>query len=93
MTFEEFKLTLSKIRHLTKYLYFHLMGEPLCHPCLEDFLAVAGEHGFRVIITTNGVLLPKKKNALLSAPSLHKINVSLHAFEAQALPGTAAIHH
>ncbi|MCQ2385628.1 MAG: SPASM domain-containing protein [Clostridia bacterium] len=31
---------------------------------------------------TNGTLLPQKKDVLLSAPSLRKISVSLHSFEA-----------
>ncbi len=86
MTVEEFFCVLPKIRPYTDYLYFHLMGEPLCHPCLEEFLKLAGEHGFRVIITTNGVLVDKKKDILLSSYSLHKVNISLHAFEANDLP-------
>lgn len=86
MTKEELSVILPKIRPYTDYLYFHLMGEPLCHPQLGDFLALAGEHGFRVIITTNGVLADKKKDVLLSSPALHKVNISLHSFEANDLP-------
>ena len=86
MTKEELSSVLPKIRPYTDYLYFHLMGEPLCHPQLEDLLALAGELGFRVIITTNGVLVGKKKEILLSAPSLHKVNISQHSFEANDLP-------
>ena len=69
----------------TDYLYFHLMGEPLLHPRLETFLSLAGEAGFRVILTTNGTLLQKRQELLLAAPGLHKINISLHAFEANDL--------
>ena len=61
------------------------MGEPLCHPRLEQFLALAGEQDFKVILTTNGTLLQKKQDILLSAPALHKLNISLHAFEANDL--------
>ena len=86
MTQEELSVILPKIRPYTDYLYFHLMGEPLCHPNLKEFLALAGEHGFRVIITTNGVLANKKKDILLSSPALHKVNISLHSFEANDLP-------
>ena len=85
MTKEELSVILPKIRPYTDYLYFHLMGEPLCHPQLGDFLALAGEYGFRVIITTHGVLADKKKDVLLSSPALHKVNVSLHSFEANDL--------
>ena len=85
MTEEEFTSLLPKLRPWTDFLYFHLMGEPLLHPKLEKFLELAGEMGFRVILTTNGTLLAKQLDTLLSAPALHKINISLHAFEANDL--------
>ena len=83
---EEFAQLMPKLRPYSDYLYFHLMGEPLCHPHLEQYLHIAGNHGFKVILTTNGTLLPKKQDILLSSPALHKVNVSLHAFEANDLP-------
>lgn len=85
MTEEELNLLLPKLRTWTDFLYFHLMGEPLCHPQLSSFLQTAGEHGFKVILTTNGSLLAKQQPTLLSAASLHKVNISLHAFEANEL--------
>ena len=80
-----FSALLEKLRPWTDYLYFHLMGEPLCHPLLELFLHLAGEAGFRVILTTNGTLLRKKQDMLLASPGLRKVNISLHAFEANDL--------
>ena len=85
MTREEFSSLLPKLRPWTDYLYFHLMGEPLCHPHLEEFLSLSGELGFRVILTTNGTLLRRRQDMLLSSPALHKVNISLHAFEANDL--------
>jgi len=85
MTLEEFSALLPKLWPYTDYLYFHLMGEPLCHPLLADFLRLAGEAGFRVILTTNGTLLARHQEMLLASPALHKVNVSLHAFEANDL--------
>lgn len=85
MTEQEFSQLLPKLRPWTDYLYFHLMGEPLCHPQLERFLTLAGEAGFKVILTTNGTLLQKQQDVLLNAPALHKVNISLHAFEANDL--------
>ena len=81
----EFSVLIQKLRPWTDFLYFHLMGEPLCHPKLERFLSMAGDAGFKVILTTNGTLLAKYRQMLLSAPALHKVNVSLHAFEANDL--------
>ena len=78
----EFLRLLDKLRPWTDYLYFHLMGEPLLHPALGRFLDLAGERGFRVILTTNGTLLAQAGPTLLGAPALHKVNLSLHSFEA-----------
>ncbi len=80
MTFEEFKIAVNKIRHLTNYLYFHLMGEPLCHPQLPDFINYASSLGFKCAVTTNGTLLSKREDELLNS-ALYKINISLHSFE------------
>ena len=80
MTFDEFNLILDKIQGQTKFIYYHLMGEPLTHPLLPDFIKLAGEKGYKSIITTNGTLLNKRCDELLSA-SLHKVNISLHSFE------------
>lgn len=85
MTEEAFAALLPKLRPYSDYLYFHLMGEPLCHPKLECFLELAGEAGFKVILTTNGTLLHKQQEMLLASPALHKVNISLHAFEANDL--------
>ena len=85
MTEEEFTSLLPKLRPYTEFLYFHLMGEPLCHPKLGRFLELAHNHGFQVILTTNGTLLEKAQDLLLSSPGLHKVNISLHAFEANDL--------
>lgn len=82
---EDFSILLTKLQPWTNFLYFHLMGEPLCHPRLDRFLELAGDAGFKVILTTNGTLLKKIESILLNAPALHKINISLHAFEANDL--------
>ena len=80
MSKEEFSLILDKLAEQTKYIYYHLMGEPLTHPLLPDFIKLAGERGFKSIITTNGTLLKKRSQELLAA-GLHKVNISLHSFE------------
>ncbi|MBE6958286.1 MAG: radical SAM protein [Ruminococcaceae bacterium] len=85
MTEEEFASLLPKLQPWTDYLYFHLMGEPLCHPKLYRFIELAAKHGFKVILTTNGTLLGKHLKQLSAAEGLHKVNISLHAFEANDL--------
>lgn len=80
MTMGEFSLILDKLAGQTKYIYYHLMGEPLTHPLLPDFIKLSKSRGFNSIITTNGTLLKKRGDEMLSA-GVHKVNISLHSFE------------
>ena len=80
MTKEEFELILNKLTNHTKYIYYHLMGEPLIHPKLIEFIKMANDYGYKSIITTNGTLLSDRCHELLDS-KLHKINISLHSFE------------
>lgn len=79
---ENFTLAVKNLRKVTSYIYFHILGEPTLHPKLERFLEICRELDFKVIITTNGTLLSKVGDILLSSPALHKVNISLHALEA-----------
>lgn len=81
MTAEEFRAAARKLRGHVKYLYLHVMGEPLLHEGLEEFLDIAATLGFRVCLTTNGTLLGQRGDALLTHSALHKVSVSLHSME------------
>ena len=76
----QFQRILEQLTGKTAYIYYHLMGEPLTHPQLPAFIAMAEKKGFRSVITTNGTLLSQKGEALL-IPGLHKVSISLHSFE------------
>lgn len=80
MSAEEFSFILSALTDKTKYIYYHLMGEPLTHPQLHEFIKMAGERGFKSVVTTNGTLLKKHGEELLSA-GVYKVNLSVHSFE------------
>ena len=82
LTKAEFRALCGKLRPYTDFLYLHVMGEPLLHPDLPELLEIADGFGFRVVLTTNGTLLRARKEALLAAPALYKVNISLHSFEA-----------
>lgn len=81
ITPEAFSILADRLRPVTGYLYFHVMGEPLLHPQLEVLLSQAAERAFRVCLTTNGTLLPERAETLRQAEPLHKLSVSLHSFE------------
>lgn len=83
MSAEEFDTLLEKIEGKSRYLFFHLMGEPTLHPLLPRFIDAARTKGFLPAITTNGSLLAEKGEALLASLP-YKISISLHAPEANA---------
>lgn len=78
---EEFVFLASRLTDWAEYLYYHLMGEPTAHPLLPRFIEIASEMGFRSIITTNGTLLGRRGDEIISSAP-YKVNISLHAFEA-----------
>ncbi len=80
MTVEEFKIIADSLVGITDYLYFHVMGEPLTHPDLPVMIAYATSRGFKCAITTNGTLLDKRADELLSS-GVYKVNLSVHSFE------------
>jgi radical SAM protein with 4Fe4S-binding SPASM domain len=80
MSIDEFRIVVEKIRPFTNYIYLHVLGEPLLHPQLNEILAIAENAGLNINITTNGGLLDKKKEILLSH-TIRQINISLHDAE------------
>ena len=80
MTMDEFAFVAKSLRSVTDYLYFHVMGEPLTHPNLKDFVEYATNLGFKCAITTNGSLLDRVGDKLLDS-GLYKMNISVHSFE------------
>ena len=81
MTEDEFNILLDKIEGKSRYLFFHLMGEPTLHPLLPHFIDAARKKGFLPAITTNGSLLADRGEALLESLP-YKVSISLHAPEA-----------
>lgn len=79
---EEFDLLTDKIQGKICFLYFHIMGEPLLHPLLPQFITMAKEKGFKTVLTSNGTLLHRAMNLLDTLP--HKIQLSLHSHESNA---------
>lgn len=78
---DAFTKILDEIRPHTEYIYFHVKGEPLLHPKIDQLLDLSHERGFKVNITTNGTLLPKTKHKILGKPALRQMNFSLHSFD------------
>ena len=79
----EFERLTDALCGKVKFLYFHLLGEPMLHPSFSHFVRRAWEKGFYPILTTNGSLLQKNGHTLLENLP-YKISISLHAPAANA---------
>lgn len=75
ISLDEYLIILNKIKGYTKYLYFHVSGEPLLHPNINELINL-GSKNFYINITTNGYLINRIKNN----HNIRQINVSLHSF-------------
>lgn len=73
---DSFKILLDKLDGFTKYLYFHVMGEPLLHPNINKLIDLASEKYF-VNITSNGYLIDR----IVANKNIRQINLSLHSFD------------
>lgn len=79
LTMDEFETLTNRLQGEIKFLYFHLMGEPLLHPLLPQFITIARAKGFIPVLTTNGTLLSQGYSVIDALP--HKIQISLHSHE------------
>lgn len=75
MALADFQVILEKLKPYTKYLYFHLMGEPLLHPEINKYINLAHQNFF-INITTNGYLIKRIKDN----HNIRQINISLHSY-------------
>lgn len=75
---------LKQIKTHTGYIYLHVKGEPLLHPELDKILDLSFEEGFQVNITTNGTLINKIGQMLLTKPAVRQINFSLHSINSDS---------
>ena len=75
ISLNKFKILLDRLKGHTKYLYFHVLGEPLLHPKINELINIASNN-FNINITTNGYLI----NRIKDNNNIRQINISLHSF-------------
>lgn len=76
MSKQNFSFILDKIKPYTNYVYLHVLGEPLLHPKINDFIETANSKGFFINLTTNGYLIKKISNP----DQIRQINISMHSY-------------
>lgn len=77
LNFDEFKHIIDQIKDYTDGIYLHVLGEPLLHPNLFEFIDYASKF-VKVSLTTNGHLIKKYYLALANSP-LYVLNISLQS--------------
>lgn len=82
MTIEQFTHCIQQIKPYTDYVYFHVQGEPLLHPHIDQLFSVADENRCHVQLVTNASLLHHHPD-LYTHPSLRRISFSLQSIEYQ----------
>ena len=75
-----FTSIIEQIAPLTEQVTLHLMGDPLVHPKLAEFISVCEHFQVPVFFVTNGVLLNNVREELLLSPIIRQVNFSLHSF-------------
>ena len=78
ISIDEFKILLNKVKDYTDYLYFHVLGEPLLHPFINELIDIASNN-FKINITTNGYLIEKIKDN----KNIRQLNISLHSYSSK----------
>ena len=79
---ELFEKIVKQLPKLANSMNLHIMGEPLNHPNIAEFIEICERYSMPVTIVTNGTLLsPKYQQALLN-PIVQQVNFSLQSFDA-----------
>ena len=79
LTLSDFRMIADQLPELTSTLYYHILGEPLLHPQLDEMLKYAKDLGLKNSLTTNGLLL-KDKLGKWNDLNINRLNISLQAY-------------
>ena len=79
LSFDKFKHIIDEIKDYTDGIYLHILGEPLLHKEVFNFIEYASKY-LKVSLTTNGHLI-KNWYKELSNSSLYVLNISLQSIE------------
>lgn len=75
-----FRSLVKQVSPKVYLLCLHVMGEPLNHPQLPEFIKICEEEEQAVSIVTNGIQLNEQNVQALLNPTVHQINFSLQSF-------------
>lgn len=76
-----FEKTVDSLKGIVNEVYLHVLGEPLLHPHLAEFIQACADRELKVNLTTNGLMIGKHAEMLLEAEAVRQVNFSLHALQ------------
>lgn len=76
LTNTEYQTIINKIKNNTKEIYLHILGEPLMHKDINEYINYAHNQNLLVNITTNGYLIKRIENQ----QNIHRLNISIHSY-------------
>lgn len=79
---ELFESIVKQLTPLSNCINLHIMGEPLFHPKISEFINICEKYSMPVTIVTNGTILNKKNQQLLLNQIVQQVNFSLQSFHA-----------
>ncbi len=80
MPLQTFEKILDRLQGHVEEIFLHVLGEPLLHPQFAAILQAVDASGFKLNLTTNGILISKHADTILASTALRQINFSTHAY-------------
>lgn len=81
MDVAEFEAVLKEVAPLAEIVCLHLLGEPLAHPKFSEILDVCERYNTQIDLTTNGLLIKRYSERIISSKCIRQVNFSLQAFK------------
>ncbi len=81
MSLDLFQKIIKEVSPLTEQVCFHLMGDPLVHPQIDQMIKICENEKVKIFFVTNGLLMREKQIDLLLSPALRQVNFSIHSFK------------
>lgn len=75
-----FRSVIEQASAYTGEIACHVMGDPLTHTDLSDYLDVIDAYGLKAVLTTSGYFLKKQSYDTLFHPCVKQINISLNSY-------------
>ena len=77
----DFEKMLKQAAPITEEICLHIMGEPFCHPHLNEIIKICELYNSKIQLTTNGLSISKFSDVVLNSPSIRQINFSVQCFK------------